>query len=46
MRGLVDGGAPTAGMTLVAEIKVGSRSVLEFFLEPLIRGLVESLREP
>lgn len=34
------------GMTLVAEIKVGTRSVLGFFLEPLLRGLQESLREP
>jgi len=34
------------GMTLSAETKVGTRSVLEFFLEPLLRGLQESLREP
>lgn len=33
------------GMTLGAEIKVGERSVLEFFLSPLIRGMQESLRE-
>jgi HlyD family secretion protein len=34
------------GMTLSAEIKVGERTVLEFFLEPILRGLRESLREP
>ena len=34
------------GMTLSADIKVGTRSVLDFFLDPLLRGLDESLREP
>lgn len=34
------------GMTVSAEIKVGSRSVLSFFLNPLTRGLKESIREP
>lgn len=34
------------GMTLSAEIKVGSRSALSYFLSPLTRGLRESLREP
>jgi HlyD family secretion protein len=34
------------GMTLTAEIKSGSRSVLSYFLYPLARGLNESLREP
>lgn len=34
------------GMTVSAEIKTGSRSVLDYFLEPLMRGLNESLREP
>ncbi len=33
-------------MTLSADIKVGTRSVLDFFLDPLLRGLDESLREP
>ncbi len=41
-----DGAALLPGMTLSAEIKVGTRSVLDFFLEPLLRGLDESLREP
>lgn len=34
------------GMTVAAEIKVGSRRVISYFLYPLIRGLDESLREP
>jgi len=34
------------GMTLQAEIKVGSRSVLSYFLNPLTKGLSESIREP
>ena len=34
------------GMTLSAEIKTGSRSVLDYFIDPLMRGLRESLREP
>jgi hemolysin D len=34
------------GMTVVAEIKVGRRSVLSYFLYPLLRGLDESIREP
>jgi len=34
------------GMTLTAEIKVGSRSALSYFLYPLTRGLSESMREP
>jgi HlyD family secretion protein len=34
------------GMTLAAEITVGRRSVISYFLYPLIRGFDESLREP
>jgi membrane fusion protein, hemolysin D len=34
------------GMTLTAEIKAGTRSVLSYFLYPLTRGLHESVREP
>ena len=33
-------------MTLSAEIKTGTRSVVDYFLDPLLRGLQESLREP
>src|SRR5262249_1284702 len=34
------------GRTLPAEIKVGSRSILSFFLYPITRGLDQSMREP
>lgn len=34
------------GMPLVAEIKVGDRSVLNYFLRPIFRGLDEGMREP
>jgi len=34
------------GMTLTAEIKAGTRSVLSYFLSPLTRGFNESIREP
>lgn len=34
------------GMTVSAEIKTGTRTVLDYFLEPLMRGVNESLREP
>ena len=34
------------GMTLSAEVKAGSRSVISYFLNPITRGLNESIREP
>lgn len=34
------------GMTVTAEIKVGSRRIISYLLYPLIRGLDESFREP
>ena len=34
------------GMTVTAEIKVGTRSVLSYFLYPITRALSESIREP
>lgn len=37
---------PLPGMTVTAEIHVGTRSVLAYLLLPLIRGVQESLREP
>ncbi len=43
---LPPGTALLPGMTLTADIKTGTRSVLDFFLDPLLRGLDESLREP
>jgi len=33
-------------MALTAEIKAGDRSVMSYFLHPLLRGLDESIREP
>ena len=43
---LPEGLRPLPGMTVTAEIHVGSRSVLAYLLLPLIRGAQESLREP
>lgn len=34
------------GMAVTAEMKVGHRSVISYFLYPLLRGLDESIREP
>lgn len=34
------------GMTLAAEIKVGHRTVISYFLYPLLRGLDDAIREP
>jgi HlyD family secretion protein len=33
-------------MTVSAEIKIGTRSVLSYFIDPLLKGLDESIREP
>lgn len=46
LHNLPEGAHLIPGMTVSAEIKVGSRNVLAFFLNPLTRGLSESLREP
>jgi hemolysin D len=46
LRGLPDGFQMIPGMTLTAEMKVGSRRVISYFLYPLLRGLDESIREP
>jgi hemolysin D len=43
---LPEGARLIPGMTMSAEIKVGSRSVLGYFLNPLTRSLNESIREP
>jgi hemolysin D len=43
---LPEGARLIPGMTMSAEIKVGSRSVLGYFLNPITRGLSESIREP
>jgi HlyD family secretion protein len=41
-----DGARLIPGMTLTAEIKVGSRSILSYFLYPITRGFDEIIREP
>ncbi|MGE4063264.1 MAG: HlyD family type I secretion periplasmic adaptor subunit [Rhodospirillaceae bacterium] len=46
LEGLPEGSRLIPGMTMAAEIKVGSRSVLGFFLNPITRGLQEGMREP
>jgi hemolysin D len=46
LRGLPEGFQMLPGMTLTAEMKVGRRSVISYFLYPLLRGLDESIREP
>jgi HlyD family secretion protein len=46
LRNLPEGFQMLPGMTLTAEMKVGSRRVISYFLYPLLRGLDESVREP
>lgn len=43
---LAPGAGLLPGMTLTADVKTGSRSLLDYFLDPLMRGISESLREP
>ncbi len=43
---LPEGARPIPGMTVAAEIMVGTRSVLSYLLLPLLRGAQESMREP
>ena len=46
LAGLPDGARLTPGMTMMAEVKVGVRSALSYFLTPITRGFDETLREP
>lgn len=46
LRGVADSYRLIPGMTVAAEIKSGERTVLSYFLYPLMRGLDESIREP
>lgn len=46
LRRMPDGAILTAGMVVHAEIKVGSRSLMSYFLYPVLRGLDESMQEP
>jgi len=43
---LPDGAHLIPGMTVTADIKVGSRSVLSYFIYPITRGFDEVIREP
>ena len=46
LRGTAEQFQMIPGMTLTAELKAGRRSVISYFLYPLLRGLDESIREP
>jgi HlyD family secretion protein len=46
LTGLPEGAAPIPGMTVTGDVRVGTRSVLAYFLSPITRGFAESLREP
>ncbi len=46
LRNMPEGAHLIPGMALQAEIKVGSRSLLGYFLSPVTRGFDEALREP
>ena len=43
---LPEGARLTPGMTLSADIRVGTRTIISYFLSPIVRGFDESLREP
>ncbi|MGY2053233.1 HlyD family type I secretion periplasmic adaptor subunit [Methylobacterium sp. JK268] len=46
LRDMPEGARLLPGMSVTAEIKVGTRSVISYFTEPLRRGVDESMREP
>lgn len=46
LRGIPPGFRMVPGMTVSAEIKVGKRSVISYFFDPIIKALDESIREP
>jgi HlyD family secretion protein len=46
LQNLPDGAEPIPGMTISGDVKVGTRSVLAYFLAPVTRGFAQSLREP
>jgi HlyD family secretion protein len=46
LRNLPQGFRLIPGMTVQAEIKTGQRTIISYFLYPLLRGLDESLHEP
>jgi hemolysin D len=46
LRGMQEPVRLLPGMTVSAEIKVGRRTVISYFLYPLVRGLDDAIREP
>lgn len=46
MRNLPKGFAIMPGMTVMAEINIGDRRIIEYFLYPILAGFDQSLREP
>ncbi|MBM3513179.1 MAG: HlyD family type I secretion periplasmic adaptor subunit [Alphaproteobacteria bacterium] len=46
LENMPEGSRIIPGMTVAGEIKVGTRSVLSYFMTPITRGLQESIREP
>src|ERR1035437_6409615 len=46
LRGTAEQFQMIPGMAVTAELKAGRRSVISYFLYPLLRGLDESIREP
>ncbi|MBV9249529.1 MAG: HlyD family type I secretion periplasmic adaptor subunit [Acetobacteraceae bacterium] len=46
LHALPDGVRPMPGMTATAEIAVGTRRAISYFLYPVTRGFQESIREP
>ncbi len=43
---VLQGGATLiAGMTLTADVSIGTRTILDYFFDPIARGISESLRE-
>ena len=46
LKAMPEGARLIPGMTLTAEIKVGTRSVISYLLYPITRGFSESIREP
>ena len=46
LHNLPDGARLITGMTVTAAVKVGTRRVISYILEPITRGFDESIREP
>lgn len=46
LAGMPEGTRLIPGMTVITELKVGTRSVISYLLYPITRGFGESLREP